>query len=54
MERYYHAEEKEAMRNMILDEGCRLDGRKTDEVRPIWCEVDYLPCAHVSAIFTRG
>jgi len=52
--RYYHDEEKEAMRNMILDEGCRLDGRKTNEVRPIWCEVDYLPCAHGSAIFTRG
>ena len=52
--RYYHDVEKEAMRNMILDEGCRLDGRKTDEVRPIWCEVDYLPCAHGSAIFTRG
>ena len=43
--RYYHDVEKEAMRNMILDEGCRLDGRRTDEVRPIWCEVDYLPCA---------
>ena len=52
--RYYHDVEKEAMRNMILDEGCRLDGRRTDEVRPIWCEVDYLPCAHGSAIFTRG
>ncbi len=54
VERYYHDVEKEAMRNMILDEGLRLDGRKTDEVRPIWCEVDYLPCAHGSAIFTRG
>ena len=42
------------MRNMILDEGVRLDGRKTAEVRPIWCEVGYLPCAHGSAIFTRG
>ena len=52
--RYYHAEEKEAMRNMILDEGIRLDGRVCDQVRPIWCEVDYLPCAHGSAIFTRG
>jgi len=52
--RYYHAEEKEAMRNMILDEGIRLDGRVGNEVRPIWCEVDYLPCAHGSAIFTRG
>ncbi len=52
--RYYHAEEKEAMRNMILDEHIRLDGRVCDQVRPIWCEVDYLPCAHGSAIFTRG
>ena len=52
--RYYNAVEKEAMRNMILDEGVRLDGRHTAEVRPIWCEVDYLPCAHGSAIFTRG
>ena len=52
--RYYHAIEKEAMRNMILDEGIRLDGRVTNQVRPIWCEVDYLPCAHGSAIFTRG
>ncbi|MBQ2483675.1 MAG: polyribonucleotide nucleotidyltransferase, partial [Bacteroidales bacterium] len=54
VERYYHNEEKEAMRNMILDEGIRLDGRVCDQVRPIWCEVDYLPCAHGSAIFTRG
>ena len=52
--RYYAHEEKEAMRNMILDEGTRLDGRSTKQVRPIWCEVDYLPCAHGSAIFTRG
>ena len=52
--RYYHDVEKEAMRNMILDEGIRLDGRVCDQVRPIWCEVDYLPCAHGSAIFTRG
>ena len=52
--RYYHDVEKEAMRNLILDEGKRLDGRATDEVRPIWCEVDYLPGAHGSAIFTRG
>ncbi|MCQ2175575.1 MAG: polyribonucleotide nucleotidyltransferase [Bacteroidales bacterium] len=52
--RYYHSEEKEAMRNMILDEGTRLDGRVCNQVRPIWCEVDYLPCAHGSAIFTRG
>lgn len=54
VERYYHAVEKAAMRNMILDEGVRLDGRSTTEVRPIWCETDYLPCAHGSAIFTRG
>ncbi len=52
--RYYHNVEKEAMRNMILDEGQRLDGRVCNEVRPIWCEVGYLPCAHGSAIFTRG
>ena len=54
VERYYHAVEKAAMRNMILDEGIRLDGRSTTQVRPIWCETDYLPCAHGSAIFTRG
>ena len=52
--RYFHSVEKEAMRNMILDEGIRLDGRNTTQIRPIWCEVDYLPCAHGSAIFTRG
>ncbi|MBR1873172.1 MAG: polyribonucleotide nucleotidyltransferase [Bacteroidales bacterium] len=52
--RYYAHEEKEAMRNLILDEGLRLDGRGTTDVRPIWCEVDTLPCAHGSAIFTRG
>ena len=52
--RYYGDEEKAAMRNMILDEGIRLDGRSSTQVRPIWCEVDYLPCAHGSAIFTRG
>ena len=54
VDRYYHAVEKSAMRNLILDEGIRLDGRHTAEVRPIWCEVGYLPCAHGSAIFTRG
>ena len=54
VERYYAAVEKEAMRNLILDEGRRLDGRATDEVRPIWCETDVLPCVHGSAIFTRG
>ncbi len=53
--KYFHDDvQKKAMRNMILDEGKRLDGRKTDEIRPIWCETDYLPCAHGSAIFTRG
>ena len=52
--RYYGDEEKAAMRNMILDEGIRLDGRVSTQVRPIWCEVGYLPCAHGSAIFTRG
>ena len=52
--RYYHKVEGEAMRRMILDEGIRLDGRKTDEIRPIWGEVNYLPGSHGSAIFTRG
>ena len=53
--KYFHDDvQKKAMRNMILDEGKRLDGRRTDEIRPIWCEVGYLPCAHGSAIFTRG
>lgn len=52
--KYYHEVEKEAMRRMILDEGIRLDGRKLDEVRPIWTEVGYLPAAHGSAVFTRG
>lgn len=52
--RYYHDVEKEAMRNMILNEGVRLDGRGTKDIRPIWCEIDYLPATHGSAIFTRG
>ena len=53
--KYFHDDvQKKAMRNMILDEGKRLDGRRTDEIRPIWCETNYLPCAHGSAIFTRG
>jgi polyribonucleotide nucleotidyltransferase len=52
--RYFHDVEKKALRNLILDEGLRLDGRKTDEIRPIWCETDYLPAAHGSALFTRG
>lgn len=54
VKRYYKKVEKEAMRNMILNEGIRLDGRKTDEIRPIWCEVDCLPSTHGSSIFTRG
>lgn len=54
IDRYYHDVEKEAMRRSILDEGKRLDGRKTTEIRPIWSEVDYLPGAHGSAVFTRG
>ena len=52
--RYYHDVEKRAMRRMILDEGVRLDGRSTTDIRPIWSEVDYLPMAHGSAVFTRG
>ncbi len=51
---YYHDVESKAMRAMVLDDRKRLDGRALDEVRPIWCEVDYLPQAHGSAIFTRG
>jgi polyribonucleotide nucleotidyltransferase len=52
--RYFHDVEKKALRDMILEDGIRLDGRKSDEIRPIWGEVDYLPAAHGSAIFTRG
>ena len=52
--RYYHAVEKEAVRRLMLDDNIRLDGRRMDEIRPIWCEIDYLPGAHGSAIFTRG
>ena len=54
VKRYYHDVEKEAVRRCILDEGIRLDGRKTTEIRPIWCEIDYLPGPHGSAVFTRG
>lgn len=54
IDRYYHDVEKEAMRRCILDEGKRLDGRKTTDIRPIWCEVGYLPGPHGSAVFTRG
>ena len=52
--KYYAKAEKEAVRNLTLSEGLRLDGRKTTEIRPIWCEVDYLPSTHGSSIFTRG
>ena len=51
---YYSKAEKEAVRELTLSEGVRLDGRKTDEIRPIWCEIDYLPSTHGSSIFTRG
>ena len=54
VDRYYHDVERDAMRRCILDEGKRLDGRKTDEIRPIWCEVSPLPMPHGSSIFTRG
>ena len=54
IKRYYHDVEKEAVRRCILDEGIRLDGRKTTDIRPIWCEVDYIPGPHGSAVFTRG
>ena len=54
IDRYYHDVEKQAMRRCILDEGKRLDGRTTTEIRPIWCEVGTLPGPHGSAIFTRG
>ncbi|MFT5103564.1 MAG: polyribonucleotide nucleotidyltransferase [Candidatus Latescibacterota bacterium] len=51
---YYRKAEKAAVRNLTVNEGLRLDGRKTDEIRDIWCEVDYLPSVHGSAVFTRG
>ncbi|MFT3737861.1 MAG: polyribonucleotide nucleotidyltransferase [Breznakibacter sp.] len=54
IKKYYHDVEKEAMRRMILDDTVRLDGRKTHEIRPIWCEVGYLPGPHGSSVFTRG
>ena len=54
IKRYYHDVEKEAMRRCVLDESVRLDGRKTTEIRPIWCETDYVPGPHGSAVFTRG
>ncbi len=54
VKRYFHDVEKEAVRQAVLNEKKRLDGRQLNEIRPIWCEVDYLPSAHGSAIFTRG
>ncbi len=54
IKKYYHDIEKDAVRNMVLDERVRLDGRKLDQIRPIWSEVSYLPSAHGSAVFTRG
>ena len=51
---YYHDVEKEAVRNLVLSEGKRLDGRATTDIRPIWCEIDYLSSPHGSAVFTRG
>lgn len=52
--RYYHEVEKKALRNLILEKGIRVDGRRNDEIRPISCEIDYLPATHGSALFTRG
>jgi polyribonucleotide nucleotidyltransferase len=54
MKKYYHDIQKKASRDLVLREQLRLDGRKTKEIRPIWCEVDYLPSTHGSAVFTRG
>jgi polyribonucleotide nucleotidyltransferase len=54
IKRYFGKAKKEAVRNMMLDTRSRLDGRQLDEIRPIWSEVDYLPCAHGSSVFTRG
>ena len=51
---YFHDLEKDVMRDIVLDEKIRLDGRKLDQIRPIWSEIDYLPSAHGSAVFTRG
>ncbi|RXR31561.1 polyribonucleotide nucleotidyltransferase [Flavobacterium piscinae] len=52
--KYNYKTQKEAVRNVILEKGIRLDGRKTTEIRPIWCEIDYLPSVHGSSLFTRG
>lgn len=53
-DKYFYELEKQVVRNLALNEGIRLDGRKLDEVRPIWSEIDYLPAAHGSSLFTRG
>ena len=52
--KYFSKAQKEAVRELVLSEGVRLDGRKTTDIRPIWCEVDYLPSTHGSSVFTRG
>ncbi len=52
--KYFYKTNKEAVRNVILEKGIRLDGRKTTEIRPIWCETNYLPSVHGSSLFTRG
>jgi polyribonucleotide nucleotidyltransferase len=54
IKKYYHHVEYDAVRRVALDEKIRLDGRKTTDIRPIWSEVNYLPSAHGSAVFTRG
>ena len=52
--KYFGKAQKEAVRELVLAEGIRLDGRQTTDIRPIWCEVDYLPSTHGSSVFTRG
>ena len=52
--KYIHQVEKDAVRDVVLNEGIRLDGRTTTDIRPIWSEIDYLPSVHGSALFTRG
>ena len=54
IKKYFSSVEKKAVRSLLLSEGVRLDGRSEDQIRPIWCEIDYLPSVHGSAIFTRG
>lgn len=54
IERYFDELKKKVIRTMVLEDGVRLDGRKPEDIRPIWCEVDYLPSPHGSSIFTRG